>query len=165
MKMASVAALLLASSLVVGASTTVEATHGSRICFPLSGDVDATFAAEGCTSPVGICTQGTFRSFFGRGTTSFTATGLTVGAVGEPETSWAYTGVFTVTIPRKGSIVFSDLGVLDNVVGTFTELERPVSGTGWFEDVSGAGFVSGTVKPDGSGFVGRLTSDLCISPF
>lgn len=152
-----------------------EATGGGRgvpgpACFPLIGTIQVQLTADGCTSPVGLCTRGTFRSGYISGTTRYTASGLGGGAVGEdsivtppsePATTWSYAGELTITT-RLGSITFSDAGVLDNVAGTFTELNRPIRGTGSFEGVTGRMFVSGDITGGGTGFDGVVTGRICV---
>jgi hypothetical protein len=147
--------------------------HGhddGEACFPLLGNLRVTFVAQGCTSPVGMCTTGVYRSAFVSGTTSFRATGIGGLPVGEtsivtppaePNTTWSYSGELTITT-RVGTLVFADVGVLDTVAGTFTELNRPVSGTGTFEGMTGRAFVSGTVTEDGNGFDGTVTGRICV---
>ncbi len=154
----------------LGVGGTANATHSDQICFPLLGRIRVAITSDACTSPVGLCTTGTFRSGFVTGTTRFSATGLGGQPVGEasivtppavPDTTWSYSGVLTI-VTRIGTIVFNDVGVLDTVAGTFTELNSPVSGTGNFEGVTGRVFMSGTVTGGGTGFDGAVTGELCL---
>lgn len=139
-------------------------------CFPLAGAIRVEMNMTGCTSPVGLCTSGTFRSPFVSGTTRFRASGLggqpmgeasIVSPPSEPTTTWSYAGELTIST-RIGDLVLRDVGVLDTVAGTFTELNRPVSGTGTFAGATGNVYISGTVTGGVTGFEGRVTGNLCV---
>jgi hypothetical protein len=175
MKIALLSGLILLGVVLFGGSA--NATHSDSFCFPLRGTLQATFTSVDCTSPVGLCTSGQYHSAspIFSGTTRFSATGLAGGVLGEPSivtpaaepaTTWAYSGVLTIAMKlgsyNIGTVVLNDVGVLDNVAGTFTELERPVSGTGWFQGVTGRAFISGVVTPAGDGFDGAVTGELCM---
>jgi hypothetical protein len=146
--------------------------HEGPACFPVRGRITTELTADDCSSPVGLCTNGYLRSTFGllSGRTHFEAGGLGGDPVGEssivtppaePGTTWAYSGVLTVHT-RVGTITFSDVGVLDSAQGLFTEIDRPTSGTQALRGVTGALFVSGHTTPDGNGFDGDITGELCL---
>ncbi len=164
----------VAVSMLVGVVATPASAshHDGPVCFPVRASIITEFTADGCTSPVGLCTNGVLRSAFGffSGTTHFEASGLGGQPVGEasivtppaePSTTWAYSGVLTVRT-RVGTITFEDVGVLDSAQGIFTELDRPVSGTHTFEGVTGALFISGHFTEDGNGFDGQISGELCV---
>jgi hypothetical protein len=162
---------LLTSCFVLGVPA--QASDPGSSCVPVRATIEAFFVDGPCDSPVGLCTEGTVTSPLGllSGTTRFVATGLGGEPVGEdsivtppaePATTWAYSGVLTLRT-AVGTLSFEDVGVLDTVAGTFTELERPLSGTGLYRGFSGALFISGYVKPDGSGFDGDIRGDLCVA--
>lgn len=139
-------------------------------CFTMQGRLDVSFVTDGCASPVGMCTRGTFRSAFISGTTSFEATGIGGLPVGEasivtppaePSTTWSYSGNLTITT-RLGTLTFRDVGVLDTAAGSYTELARPVQGTGMFAGMTGNIYVSGTVTEAGDGFTGAVSGRLCV---
>lgn len=139
-------------------------------CFSMQGSLDVSFVSTGCASPVGMCTRGVYRSSFISGTTSFQATGIGGLPVGEssivtppaePGTTWSYSGDLTITT-RLGTLSFRDVGVLDTAAGSFTELARPVSGTGAFVGMTGNVYVSGTVTESGDGFTGTVSGRLCV---
>jgi hypothetical protein len=169
--------LILGTGAILGLSALVAAPAvASRddgpVCFPIRATISTTFTAEGCTSPVGLCTNGVVRSSFGpfSGTSHFEASGLggepmgeqsIVSPPAEPATTWSYSGVLTLET-RVGTVTFRDIGVLDTAQGTFTELNRPVSGTGTFDGVTGNVFIAGYVKDDASGFDGQITGELCV---
>ena len=85
----------------------------------------------------------------------------TVTPASEPATTWSYAGELTITT-RIGTLVLSDDGVLDTAAGIFTGLNRPVSGTGALEGVTGQLFMSGNVTGGGTGFDGQVTGRLCL---
>jgi hypothetical protein len=51
--------------------------------------------------------------------------------------------------------------VLDAATASFTEMERPDSGTGIFANVSSVFFISGAIVNNGTGFDGELYGELC----
>jgi hypothetical protein len=178
MKIALLSGLILLGVVLFGGSA--NATHSDSFCFPLRGTLQASFIPPtDCSSPVQLCTQGQYRSAspLFTGTTSFYATGIAGGIAGEgsmvtppsePPTTSAYSGVLTIAMKlgsfNIGTVVFKDVGVLDLAPDAFTfaELERPISGTGWFEGVTGRAFISGVITPDGNGFDGAVTGELCM---
>lgn len=163
--------LVPAFGLLLAAGVPAHADGRGPVCFPVYAHIVTQITDGACDSPVGLCTVGEVTSPFRllRGPTHFMATGLGGQPVGEasivtppaePTTTWSYSGALTLTT-TAGELQISDVGVLDTVDGTFSEIERPVSGTGAFANVSGHIFVSGYVTPDGNGFDGRMTGQLC----
>lgn len=139
-------------------------------CFSMQGRLDVSFVSDGCASPVGMCTRGVYRSPYVSGTTAFEATGIGGLPVGEasivtppaePASTWSYSGNLTITT-RLGTLTFRDVGVLDTAAGTYTELARPVSGTGTFAGMTGNVYVSGTVTEAGDGFTGTVSGRICV---
>jgi hypothetical protein len=135
-------------------------------CVWLSGRIQSTFTTTDCTSPVGLCTTGTITGGgLLDGPTTFTASGVapSAGLPGiEPQENLSYSGVLTINA-RQGTLVTHDLGVVDAATMTFTELERPASGTGIFTHVSNVFFISGSVVNNGTGFDGMLYGQLCAA--
>ncbi len=138
-------------------------------CFRVHARIHALFSTAGCASPVGLCTAGTLTGFPG-GTTRFVALGLGGGAVGEasivtppaePGTTWSYRGDLVYSTPL-GDVMLEDVGVLDTVGGTYTELQRVVSGTGSFEGATGDVFSYGHTTPAGDGFDGAVRGEICV---
>jgi hypothetical protein len=138
-------------------------------CFDVFANIDARFATSGCTSPVGLCTAGTLAGFPG-GTTRFTALGLGGAPVGEasivtppaePGTTWSYRGDLVYTTPL-GELRLEDVGVLDTARGTYTELQRVMSGTGHFAGATGDLFSYGHTTPAGDGFIGAVRGSVCV---
>jgi hypothetical protein len=59
--------------------------------------------------------------------------------------------------------VTHDLGVLDAVGLSFTEIERPAASTGIFTQSSNDFFISGALVNNGTGFDGELSGELCFN--
>ena len=144
-----------------GFTTSVQAEDG---CHRVHGRVQSTFTTTNCTSPVGLCTTG---KITGAGpldsATTFLALDVapSAGMPGvEPAANLSYSGVLTINA-RRGQLVTHDLGALDAATTSFTELERPASGTGIFAHASNVFFISGAVVDNGTGFDGELSGDLC----
>jgi hypothetical protein len=78
----------------------------------------------------------------------------------EPAANLVFSGQLTVT-GKRGTLVTRDLGVVDAVNASFTELERPTSGTGMFANPSNDFFISGVVSDGGNGFAGVISGTLC----
>ena len=78
--------------------------------------LQSTATTDGCTSPVGLCTAGTFRGdHLLRGTTSFVADGLAPAAgmpAVEAGTTLSYSGLLTITT-RRGTLTTRDTGIFD----------------------------------------------------
>lgn len=160
--MASLLALLFVTPRVI-------AQDPSERCYRVHARIHAMFSSTGCTSPVGMCTQGTL-SGFPSGSTRFEALGLGGAPVGEtsivtppaePGTTWSYRGNL-VYRTLLGEIQLEDVGVLDTVAGTFSELQRVVGGTGSFENATGDLFSYGHTTPAGDGFDGAVRGEVCV---
>jgi hypothetical protein len=79
----------------------------------------------------------------------------------EPVANLAYSGQVTI-VAKRGTLVTSDLGVLDAAHLVFTEMERPVSRTGVFTGPgSNVFFISGSLVDNGQGFQGKLSGIVC----
>ena len=143
-------------------------------CWSMHGTLNASFTAEGCQSPMGLCTAGVIDMSppFLRGTTYYTANGLGGAPVGEqsivtppvePGTTWSYVGVLRIETPW-GTLTLNDVGVLDGVALLFSEFDRVQSGTGLFDGATGVLFFYGYITPDGSGFDASVSGRICV-PF
>ena len=153
---------LLLEILVPASGGTSAATP---LCLPVHTRIEASFVAEGCSSPVGLCTAGTItEGGLLNGGTRFTALAAApaAGMYGvEADSTLSYNGELIVTT-RHGVLEISDVGVFDQAAGKFTELDRVIAGTGMFENASGVLFISGDSYADGSGFDGRISGELCL---
>jgi hypothetical protein len=78
----------------------------------------------------------------------------------EPAANLSYSGVLTIRT-RRGTLITHDLGVLDAATASFTEMERPASGTGIFANPRSVFFISGAIVNNGTGFDGELYGELC----
>jgi hypothetical protein len=114
-------------------------------------------------SPVHMCTVGRVEGERElEGTTRFRAlaVGFSAGMPAvEAETTLSYSGELELTT-ESGTLVLRDVGVIDQVDATFTELQRITRGDGTFERSRGTLFASGVLT--GGGFQGTLTGQLCL---
>jgi hypothetical protein len=134
-------------------------------CRPVRGTIRSLFTTLNCTSPVGLCTTGAITGGGPLdGATSFTALDVAPSAglpAVEPSANLSYSGQVTI-VAKHGTLVTSDLGVLDAAHLAFTEMERPTSGTGVFANPgSSVFFISGSIVDNGQGFQGRLSGIVC----
>ena len=150
--------IVTASGLLTGR---VRANDG---CRHVHGKINSVFTTQNCTSPVGLCTVGTITEAGELdGSTTFVALAVapSAGLSNEPAANLSYSGQLTI-VTDHGTLVVNDLGVLDAAHLAFTEMERPASGTGKFENPgSTAFFISGSIVDNGQGFQGNLSGSLC----
>lgn len=160
MKAISKALVVLGAALVVavGVSRRTSAANGG--CRDVKGDVSTAFSAGPCGSMTGLCTTGTI-THAGKlsGTTAYDLNGLAGSA--DPAVS-SYTGALVVTT-NHGTLYITDNGVVDFGGGVFTEFQTVTGGTGIFSGATGTTFVSGHLTPDGSGFNGKLSGQVCLA--
>jgi hypothetical protein len=141
-------------------------TYAEESCHWVHGRIQSTFTTTNCASPVGECTEGMIT---GAGPLDSATTFLALDAAPsagmpgvEPAANLVYSGVLTIKT-RRGTLVTHDLGVLDAATASFTEMERPASGTGIFANPSSVFFISGAIVNNGTGFDGELYGELCTS--
>jgi hypothetical protein len=146
------------------ASSITRSVEAHPRCHRVHGMTHSLFTAENCTSPIGLCTVGAVTHGGPLdGATLFLALNAAPGAglaPVEPAANLSFSGVLTIT-GKHGTLVTHDLGVVDAVNGSFTELERPASGTGMFANPSNDFFISGIVSDNGNGFTGEISGTLC----
>jgi hypothetical protein len=145
--------------------TTFKVSADNR-CRRVRGTINSVFFTQNCTSPIGLCTAGTITGAGPLdGSTTFIALGAapSAGMSGvEPAANLSYSGQLTI-VARHGTLVTSDLGVLDAAHLAFTEMERPSSGTGVFSNPgNNAFFISGSIVDNGQGFQGDLSGVACF---
>ena len=152
------AGTLFAFGLSIATSTYAEECHW------VHGRIQSSFTTTNCTSPIGLCTEGMIT---GAGPLDSATTFLALDAAPsagmpalEPAANLSYSGALIITTPR-GTLVTHDLGVLDAATASFTEIERPASGTGVFANVTTVFFISGALVNNGTGFDGELYGELC----
>ncbi len=145
----------------LGFATTTYADEG---CHRVHGRIQSTFTTTNCTSPIGLCTEGMIT---GAGPLDSATTFLALDAAPsaglpavEASANLSYSGVLTIRA-KRGTLVTHDLGVLDAATASFSEIERPASGTGIFANVSSVFFISGALVNNGTGFDGELYGELC----
>jgi hypothetical protein len=144
--------------------TTFQASADDR-CRRVRGTIRSVFTTQNCTSPVGLCTTGAITGAGPLdGATSFIALDVAPSAglpAVEPPANLSYSGQVTI-VARHGTLVTSDLGVLDAAHLAFTEMERPTSGTGVFANPGNSVFfISGSIVDNGQGFQGNLSGIIC----
>jgi hypothetical protein len=150
---------------VIGGSSVARDGHAGSSCRPVSGKIHSLFTPTGCTSPIGLCTAGTITGGELDGATTFLALSAAPSAgmpSVEPAANLSYSGELTIDT-HCGTLVTHDLGVLDATGLAFTEIERPFSGTGVFENATNDFFISGAITDGGNGFTGELRGILCAS--
>jgi hypothetical protein len=157
--------LVVASSIMGGVALAPRAIVAGQRCHKLTGKggIRSTVVAEGCTSPVGLCTAGVFEvDGVLAGTTSFVADGLApaAGMPGtEAPTTLAYTGLLTITTQR-GALTTRDTGIFDTAAGLFSSRDVIVAGTGIFAGATGHLFFAGTGT---STFESDATGEICLA--
>jgi hypothetical protein len=111
-----------------------------------------------------LCTVGTLSGGGALdGTTAFVARSSSPSAGmngAEPAANLSYSGEFTIT-GTGGTLVISDLGVLNGATGSFTEIARPVSGTGRFASPTHDFYISGTLTNGGKELTSEIFGTLC----
>jgi hypothetical protein len=140
----------------------------------LCHDVDATFtsdlAADGCTSPLGLCAAGRVRNDALLKGTMFVTLEAAAPAAGLPSTSpflLSVNGGRVLTPRRGGTLTASVVGVFDQdpaspALGHFVELNVITGGTGLFAGATGVLHVSG--QPTGpTSFAGQITGQVCLA--
>jgi hypothetical protein len=136
-------------TLFAGNATLVKEAGADPKCHRLTGKggITSSVVAEGCTSPVGLCTAGAFDGdHLLRGRTSFVADGLAPAAGlpgSEAPTTLSYSGLLTITT-REGTLTTRDTGIFDTAAGLFTSRDIVVGGTGIFAGATGHIFFHGT---------------------
>jgi len=163
LKSAGFAAVVLAVGVVgsVGLARNVQAHDG---CHRVRGHYTATQTTSGCTSPTGICFSGSISHGGILSSTSMFIELDQAPSAGmpltEPGTTVSYSGTVTLT-NHAGQLVLRDLGVIDGARVSFTEMERPVGGTGAFASASHTFFISGGMNSNLTAFDGEVSGELC----
>jgi len=162
-KSAAIVATLLAAG-VFGTATTSRSVQANDGCHRVHGRVQSTFTTTNCTSPIGLCTAGKItRGGILDSATTFLALDVAPAAgmpANEPAANLSYSGQLTI-VTKDGTLQIRDLGVIDATHDKFTELERPVSGTGRFTNASNVFFISGALVNNGNSFDGEIYGELC----
>jgi hypothetical protein len=147
----------------VAAATMTTSVEAHTRCRPVFGTIHSLFTSTDCTSPIGLCTAGKISGGELDGATTYEAFNAAPSAglpATEPAADLVYDGDLTINA-RRGTLVTHDLGVIDSVGLSFTEIERPASGTGDFANPSNNFFIFGAITDAGEGFTGVVTGILC----
>ena len=124
-------------------------------CEKVDTTIVTTFFVAGCTSPVGVCTQGVIASGPLAGTTRFTALTL---APGPTPDVLVYTGELVITT-EDGTVTIHDRGFSNTATGQFFELEKVDAGTRKYRNASGLLTSQGLASA--TGFAGTITGRIC----
>jgi hypothetical protein len=142
--------------------------HGHAAeCKPVHAEIISTPYVTGCTSPVGLCTEGTIDGNRGlEGTTSFIGDSIAPGPSTAPnsQATISYSGRLQITT-AKGTLMSLDTGIFDTSTGTptggyFASFDVVSGGTFRFAGATGTfQFIGKTVNGQ---FVSDLSGELCI---
>jgi hypothetical protein len=156
--------VVLSAAVALAATSITGNVQAHSRCHRVHGKTHSLFTSQGCTSPIGLCTAGAVTEGGPLdGATFFLALDVAPSAglpAVEPAANLVFSGELTITA-EHGTLVTRDLGVVDAPNASFTELERPVSGTGIFKNPSNDFFISGIVSDNGNGFSGVISGTLC----
>jgi hypothetical protein len=113
------------------------AARGDQQCKPVVGSFEAQVVADGCESPVGLCTAG--RVWGGiQGNYEFTMTSFApTPEAGEVPTIFFFTGRSTVLLKSGDTVLGIDTGSIDVGAGGFASLITFKGGTGAAATASG----------------------------
>ena len=163
--------IALLSTLALFPLTTAALAQPVNTCRNFEATILLHMTKEGCTSPVGICTQGTVVSSdpaLNGATWSFTSLG-TAESAGlpaslQPASMLSYAGSVVVTTLHDGTFTTSNAGVYDTTAGAFSQLDQITGGTGKFTDTKGRLiFITGIGGGD-AGFKSNVHGELCLKP-
>jgi hypothetical protein len=159
----SIVSLLSAAGVVaaVGITRTVQA---ATTCKAVKGTYVANYTTTNCESPIGVCYSGTITSGGTlNGTTflSMTDTASSAGIpTGEPATTVSYDGSLVITT-KNGTLTLHALGLLENNLLAFSEIDNQTAGTGDFAGTSNLVYVYGAVPSDNETLTGTIVGDVC----
>jgi len=163
LKSAGFAAVVLAVGVAgsVGLARNVQAHDG---CHRARGHYTASQTTSGCASPTGICFSGEITHGGILDSTSMFIELDQAPSAGmpltEPGTTISYSGTVTLTT-SEGSVTMRDLGVIDGARLAFTEMERPVGGTGAFTNASHTFYINGVMNSSLTAFDGEVEGEIC----
>lgn len=150
--------------------TATSALAQSANCRKFEATILLRMIKAGCSSPVGICTEGLVESsdpllngatwsFISLGTAELA--GLSVSL--QPKSMLSYAGAVTVTTPRDGHFTTNNAGVFDTAANAFSQLDQITGGSGKFADAKGRLiFLTGTGSE--AGFRSTARGELCLTP-
>jgi hypothetical protein len=152
------------------ATATKVATQAKNWCHEVDASFSSELAADGCTSPLGLCAAGRVRHDALLRGPMFVTLLEAAPSAGLPSTSpllLSVNGERVLTPRHGGSLAASVVGVFDQnpdspSLGHFVELNVITGGTGFFAGARGVLHVSG--QPTGpTSFAGRITGQVCLS--
>lgn len=162
---------LLVLFLVAGSLVTRGQTEAAGVrCKDIHASLMSKVVEAGTAACPIACTEGRVTGDgLLRGTTRFTATGLTPGAglAGEPlATTFSDAGIWVDTTDH-GALTTSSIGMLDLAKGVFFDIGRVTGGTGRFEGATGTLFFFGNAIVAGPtlfdlSFEGDIRGEVCV---
>jgi hypothetical protein len=153
------------SLLIVAVMVAAVPSAGAANCKLIHAQFIQTLVTADCPSPIGVCTTAHIDSGLLKGTKTFMALGAAPTAgLGEVEaaSTFSYAGPVVIAT-EEGELNVSFVGVLDNANAFFSELGRPMGGTGRFAGATGILFVSGYVTGEGTVFNSTMTGEVCLA--
>ncbi len=157
------AAVVLAAG-VVGAVAMTRSVQAHDGCHRVHGHYKAAFTTVNCTAPSGLCATGTITKGGILDSSSLFIELDQAPSAGmpltEPASTVSYSGTLSITTDH-GTLNLRNLGVVTGAQAMFTELERPVVGTGRFVNASHVFFISGALPNNGTEFDGQIYGELC----
>jgi hypothetical protein len=157
--------IVSATLILIALGVVTREVRADSSCAPVHGTYTSVQTTQGCTSPTGICFVGTITgAAILNGTVTFEELDQAPSAgmpLTEPGTTVSYSGTLTIST-KNGTLVSRDLGVIDGERLAFTELERPVGGTGIFANAGSSNFfISGSMNSNLTAFQGTLSGVVC----
>jgi hypothetical protein len=159
----------IASIALTALPTTLMASDAiAEKCKALHAEIIAVQFAEGCRSPVGLCTAGTIEGNLGlNGMTQFVGDSISADLATAPDApaTVAFSGLVRITTAKDGTLTLRDTGVFNTATDTptggfFASFDRIEGGTGRYAGATGSIFISGkTVKGK---LVAQITGELCL---
>jgi hypothetical protein len=141
----------------------VSSYAGGEDCYDLHGKIDSLVTATNCTSPVGLCTQGSISKGVLKGKTFYTVEQILGESQPDGPTApptLTYVGQFVITAHDGSTLTFRDLGLFDEAQGLDCSQCSQFVGTGQFAGASGTLFFYGTGTA--MGFKENFSGKLCI---
>ena len=154
--------LLVVLTIAVATASNAEAAN----CKSINARFVQVLVAEDCLSPIGICTTAQIDSGLLKGTKTFTATNaVPTAGLGAPlvaASTLSYVGPVVIAT-EQGDLYVDFVGLIDTANDVFTELGRPVGGTGLFSGATGELFVHGNVLENDTVFDSTMTGEVCLA--
>jgi hypothetical protein len=162
--------ILLAVSVVVAGTVGGLASSRSAIagsgCKNVSGNFTATVTITNCTSPIGLCLQGTITGDpLLNGTVNWTIVDEAPSAgmpATQPSAAVSFDGTISIDAGKGDTLQLSDVGVYQGFnANPFADVETVQQGTGQFATATGQLWFTGLATNNGNTLSGALTGQIC----